>query len=440
MRVSVCGAGVVGGGVLSILQREDHNGYGAAFQITKVLVRDASKPRDFPLPPGAVYTEDWRDCLQDVDVVVELIGGTTLAREIVCAALKKGLRVVTANKALLAKHMDEIEGILAAVPAARLAYEAAVAGGIPIIRALQTSIVSADKVESISGILNGTTNYMLSKMAAEGCSYEAVLKEAQALGFAEADPTADVEGHDARAKISILLRLGLGTQIWQSDIPCQGITRLTSDDFDYARKLKSTIKLLATARIVPVADSASAEGGEKACGADGPSVCVQAFVTPCICPSSGIVGNVNGATNVIEIRSTSLGVSHLLGAGAGRFPTANSVVADMMSLKLGTLPARAFPMPLDRSLVFDKDYSAQFYIRLNVCDQTGIIMTSGAICQKHDISIHAVLQNPIRDPSNVPFVITTETCRSSQIKKFCDDAEKEPWCLERPVVMPLNMA
>ena len=375
MRVSVCGAGVVGGGVLSILQREDHNGYGAAFQITKVLVRDASKPRDFPLPPGAVYTEDWRDCLQDVDVVVELIGGTTLAREIVCAALKKGLRVVTANKALLAKHMDEIEGILAAVPDARLAYEAAVAGGIPIIRALQTSIVSADKVESISGILNGTTNYMLSKMAAEGCSYEAVLKEAQALGFAEADPTADVEGHDARAKISILLRLGQD-QICRA-IFLAGHHRLTSDDFDYARKLKSTIKLLATARIVPVAASASAEGGEKACGADGPSVCVQAFVTPCICPSSGIVGNVNGATNVIEIRSTSLGVSHLLGAGAGRFPTANSVVADMMSLKLGTLPARAFPMPLDRSLVFDKDYSAQFYIRLNVCDQTGIIMTSG---------------------------------------------------------------
>ena len=210
-------------------------------------------------------------------------------------------------------------------------------------------------------------------------------------------------------------------------MPCQGITRLTTDDFDYARTLKSTIKLVATARVVSgAADAASSS-----------SICVQAFVTPSVCRSAGILANVNGATNVVQIQSASLGTSHLLGAGAGRFPTANSVVADMMALKNGTVTARAFPIPCNQSLTFDRDYTARFYVRLNVCDQTGIIMSAGAICQKHNISIHAVLQNPITDPTNVPFVITTESCRRSQVAAFCDDAVKESWCLERPLVMPL---
>jgi homoserine dehydrogenase len=419
--------------VLSILAQRDRPDRPAAFRITTVLVRDAGADaglaRGCTLPAGARYTEDWRECVDPtaVDMVVELIGGTSLAKDIVCTALRRGLHVVTANKALLAAHMGELEEILEAAPRARLCYEAAVGGGIPVIRALQTSVVSSDKVQSLAGILNGTTNYMLSKMAAEACSYGDVLREAQALGFAEADPTADVEGHDARAKISVLARLALGARIPQEDIPCQGITRLTTDDFDYARTLKSTIKLVATARVVAAAAAA----------AGGASASVQAFVTPCVCPSAGIVANVNGATNVVQIQSASLGTSHLLGAGAGRFPTANSVVADMMALKTGTATAKAFPIACDESLTFDRDYTARFYVRLNVCDQTGIIMSAGAICQKHGISIHAVLQNPITDPTNVPFVMTTDACRRSQMRSFCDDAAKEVWCLERPLVMPL---
>ena len=185
MRVALCGAGVVGGGVLSILSKRKE----LPFQVTKVLVRNLDKTRGVPLPPGAKYVTDWRECMEDVDLVVELIGGTTLAKDIVFTALESGIDVVTANKALVASEMCGLEKVLDAESAGSLGYEAAVGGGIPVIRGLQTSVAVADSVSSISGILNGTTNYMLTKMANEGSSYDSVLKEAQDAGFADADPT-----------------------------------------------------------------------------------------------------------------------------------------------------------------------------------------------------------------------------------------------------------
>jgi homoserine dehydrogenase len=156
-----------------------------------------------------------------------------------------------------------------------------------------------------------------------------------------------------------------------------------------------------------------------------------------VCPVAGIVANVNGATNVVQVQSESLGTSHLLGAGAGRFPTANSVVADMLAIRSGAGAAAAFPIPAAEGFVFDADYESRFYVRLNVRDQTGIIMTSGKLCHEHGVSIHAVLQNPIADPANVPFVVTTDVCRRSQVDRFCAAAAQEPWCLSPPLVMPL---
>ena len=413
---------LIGGGVIKILQNPQ---IGSAFQITKVLCRDVNKPRDFELPEHVTYTEDWKEAIKDVDMVVELIGGTTLAKDAVYTALKSGVHVVTANKALVAEHMQEIEDILAETDnKAKLGYEAAVGGGIPIIRSLQTSVVSADQVNEVAGILNGTTNFMLSKMASESASYDDVLKEAQALGFAEAEPSADVEGYDARAKISILARLGLGVRIPALDIPCAGITRLTVDDFDYATTLNSTIKLIATVRRVPSAK-------------DSKQTTVQAFVAPAIVPLSGIIGNVNGATNVVQIGSESLGSSHLLGQGAGRFPTANSVVADMVAIQNQTNAHTAFPVEADTDFIFDEDYESPFYIRLNVKDGTGIISDIGRICAENGISIDSILQNPITDSNNVPFVITTDSCRRSAVKKLCHSTRQQPWCLEDPLVMPL---
>ena len=420
MNVALCGAGVVGGGVLSIISSLPNT----PFIVTKVLVRDIHKERDFLLPTSASYTTDWKECVQDVDLVIELIGGTTLAKDIVFTALRNNIHVVTANKALIAAHMTELEEILA-TSTGSLGYEASTGGGIPIIRSLQTSIISSDKVTSVAGILNGTTNFMLSKMAAEGCSYNDCLKEAQALGFAEADPTADVEGHDARAKICVLARLALGVSIPEAAISCTGISSLTTDDFNYAKTLNSTIKLVGTARKVKLTNFLG-----------NVSETVQAFVTPCICPMNGIIANVNGATNVVQIVSESLGTSHLLGAGAGRFPTANSVVADMQAIN-NNLISTAFPVPLNNEIIQDPDYAARFYIRLNVKDQTGIIMMAGELCHANDVSIHAVLQDPISDSTNVPFVITTEMCRKSQVEKFAKSCSELEWCLGLPLVMPI---
>lgn len=428
MKVAICGAGIVGGGVLSIIsQLQD-----SPFVVTKVLVKSLGKERDFPLPDGASYTTDWKECVVDVDMVIELIGGVTLAKEIVFAALRNNVHVVTANKALIAAHMEELEDLLK-VSSASFGYEASVAGGIPAIRSLQTSIGLSDKVTSVAGILNGTTNYMLSKMDAEGCSYDDVLKEAQALGFAEADPTADVEGHDARAKIAILARLALGCRVQETDIPCTGISSITSDDFNYAKRLRSTIKLVGTARLSSSASKSDANGGAAA---EARRQAVQAYVTPCVCPMDGIIANVNGATNVVQILSESVGASHLLGAGAGRFPTANSVVADMIAISK-SIVSPAFPVPLSLEMVHEADYESKFYIRLNVCDQTGIIMTAGKLCHDNGVSIHAVLQNPIEDTRNVPFVITTESCRRSQVEAFSVQCVDQEWCLSKPLVMPI---
>ena len=413
MKVALCGAGVVGGGVLSIIARLQDS----PFVVHKVLVKSLNKERDFPLPDGASYTTDWKECVVGVDMVIELIGGITLAKEIVFAALRNNVHVVTANKALIAAHMEELEDLLK-VTTACFGYEASVAGGIPAIRCLQTSIVLSDKITSVAGILNGTTNYMLSKMDAVGCSYNDVLKEAQALGFAEADPTADVEGHDARAKIAILARLALGCRVAEANIPCTGISSITSDDFNYAKKLSSTIKLVGTARLTSNGDA------------------VQVFVTPCVCPLNGIIANVNGATNVVQILSESVGASHLLGAGAGRFPTANSVVADMVAIGKNLI-STPFPVPLSGRILHDADYESKFYIRLNVRDQTGIIMTAGKLCHNNGVSIHAVLQHPITDTSNVPFVITTEDCRRGQVEAFAVQCVDQEWCLSKPLIMPI---
>ena len=336
-RVALCGAGVVGSGVLSILSKKKD----LPFQVTKVLVRDLKKARGVSLPHGAEYVTNWRECVEDVDIVVELIGGTTLAKDIVYTALESGIDVVTANKALLASEMSGLEKVLESKSSGSLAYEAAVGGGIPVIRGLQSSVTVADDVSSIAGILNGTTNFMLSKMASEGSSYDDVLKEAQDAGFAEADPTADVEGHDARAKIALLARLAMGYHVLEEEIPCAGISQLTAEDFAYARTLGSTIKLIGTAR--------------KSTKKDDDRMRVETFVTPCICPLDTSIANVNGELNVVEIQSDNLGRTHLIGPGAGSMPTANSVVADLVALEKGSVDA-PFPVPLVPDAIKDSDY------------------------------------------------------------------------------------
>ena len=233
LRIGLFGGGIVGGGVVQLVQNAITKGrfglLGVDINIVKICVRSLDKPRDYTIPKSAVLTTNYNDILNDssINVIIELIGGTTDAKDIVFSAIKAGKHIITANKALIAKHLDEIQVLLAENPTASFNFEASVCGGIPIIHTLQTDFL-ADNIKKIQGIMNGTTNFMLSKMEDEGSDYDIVLKEAQDLGFAEADPTADVEGHDVQAKIALLAKLAFGQAVSFETIPTTGISKLSS--------------------------------------------------------------------------------------------------------------------------------------------------------------------------------------------------------------------
>eukprot|EP00164_Ancoracysta_twista_P008538 GFYU01012384.1.p1 GENE.GFYU01012384.1~~GFYU01012384.1.p1 ORF type:complete len:427 (-),score=160.63 GFYU01012384.1:282-1562(-) len=421
VRVGLLGAGTVGGGVISIFNehKERFSKIGVEVNFTKICVRDLNKKRDFEFPAGAKVVTDPAEVYTDpeVDLVVEVMGGVTVAKDAVFGAIAAGKNVVTANKALVAKHLNEINELLAKHPNVKFGLEAAVCGGIPIIRALQTSFLG-DAVSQISGIMNGTTNFMLSKMEKEGVSYDAVLKEAQDLGYAEADPTADVGGFDARAKLAILTKLSFGISVNEDDIPCIGIQNVSKDDFEYAALLNSTIKLLGVSRRL---DDKS----------------ITTFVSPCVVSGSDNLAKIDGATNAIEVLSSNLASSFFVGQGAGRFPTANSIVNDMLGVMMSTL-SPAFPLVPTASSPSQVagDYEAAFYIRFCIKDCLGIIRKVGEACESAGVSINSILQTTIRDPNNVPFVLKTETCKLSQITTVCANISKQDFCHGDPFYMP----
>lgn len=241
IKLGLVGGGTVGGGIVEILSRKHEfvsSALGVDVQVSKIVVGNPDKPRDFEVPSGCEITTDVKSVLEDpeIDVVVEVMGGVTLAKDVVVGAIKAGKHIVTANKALIAQDLPELESLLASVNAGREApvqfgYEAAVCGGIPIIHSLQTDFLGDDVVQ-LSGIINGCTNFMLSNMASGGGSYADVLSEASALGYAEADPTLDVGGFDARSKLRIMIKLAFGLNVEEDEIPCRGITEITSSDFE----------------------------------------------------------------------------------------------------------------------------------------------------------------------------------------------------------------
>ena len=304
INVVLCGGGVVGGGVCEIINNKNSEllKHGIVFNITKILVKSLNKPRDFMIPTNAIITNNFQDIMEDqkVDMIVEVIGGETIAKDIMHFALSKGKPFITANKALLAKHLDEIININ--TNNTFIGFESAVGGGIPIIKSLQRDIIHIDDVNQISGILNGTTNFILSKMAINGWSYDCALSNAQNLGYAEADPTADVEGYDAMYKICILCKLGLGHIMNIDNIPRFGITRINSVDFEYAKILNCVIKLIGTCKL---------EDNK-----------IQCIVSPMLVNTSNTIASINNATNIVEVKSKYLTNTYYVGQGAGRYPTA----------------------------------------------------------------------------------------------------------------------
>jgi homoserine dehydrogenase len=442
--IGIVGGGTVGGGIVELLHRQStylaSTTGGTTFKVAKLCVRNATQPRDFDLPVGAVLTESLDDVLLDdsIDMVVEVMGGTTVAKDVVFRALSAGKDVVTANKALIAKYLPEIEALLVQVNAERqkqnskninnsnnsgkvlrpvqFRYEAAVCGGIPVIRSMQSDF-AGDTITRLRGIINGCTNFMLTAMDKGGKSYEEALDEASALGYAEADPTLDVGGFDARSKLRILMRLGFGVEVKEEEISCRGITDLTKLDFEYAKMMGGTIKLIGVAQTVTKNK-------------------IAAFVSPCYVSNEDSLASVNGATNAIDITSSNLVSSTYIGQGAGRYPTANSCINDIVALAKGDETPLPFN-PLAKDKIFVNSYDSVFYIRLRYRDALGITRQCGEICEKHGVSIHSILQNPITRRDDAAFVLITEKVPLNAVKNVCADLEGLDWCRGPTFYMPV---
>jgi homoserine dehydrogenase len=326
----------------------------------------------------------------DVDVVVELIGGCGVARQLVLEAIRQGKHVVTANKALLAVHGTEIFAA-ARERGVTVAFEAAVAGGIPIIKALREGL-TANRIEWVAGIINGTTNFILSEMRAKGLDFGVVLQEAQRLGYAEADPTFDIEGVDAAHKATILSAIAFGVPVQFDKAHVEGITALQAADIRYAEQLGYRIKLLGIARRRTRA-AASSEGVEG----------IELRVHPTLIPSTRLIANVEGAMNAVVVKADAVGTTLYYGKGAGSEPTASAVIADLVDIaRLQTadpghrVPSLAFqPGSLvDTPILPIGEVVTAYYLRLVVADKAGVLARITGILAGHDISIDAVLQRP----------------------------------------------
>lgn len=420
-RIGMLGAGTVGGGVYEILVKRAGGG-GSNMLISKICVRSLEKTRDFEIDATkTTVTTNANDLLSDdIDCLVEVAGGSSgIVKETVLAALKMGKTVVTANKALLAESMGEIQSILMNQPTARIGYEAAVCGGIPIVHTLATCY-TGDAIHTIWGICNGTTNFMLSAMARDvSVSYAAILRQAQKLGYAEADPTADVEGHDVRAKIALLAQLAFGGPPPTSlvdDIPCQGISQLSSLDFAMAAQRQATIKLIGVASRPPRPDDQAAAAATKNT--------YSVYVTPMMVSLHHTLARIEGSVNCVTVTSSNMpGGCSFAGPGAGRFPTAHSIVADLDRAATGTLPPTALQVT-DPSLTITSDYTADagWYLRLGGTaadddSNTTALATLAASAELHKVplaSVHVHDGGPI-------IIVTTGPCSHSTIQAFGAD-------------------
>ena len=379
IKAALLGAGTVGGGVYKLVERraaEMQAKVGADLKITKVMVKNLQKKREGI--PSEVLTDDWESIIHDpeISIVIELMGGVEPARTYILQALEAGKNVVTANKDLLAEHGQEL------MEAAErnhcdICFEAAVGGGIPIIRPLKECL-TGNEITEVMGIVNGTTNYILTKMTQEGWNFDDALKEAQRLGFAEADPTADVEGLDAGRKMAILASIAFHSRVTFKDVDVKGITRITAKDIQYAKEFGYTLKLLGVARN---------EEGKMEVG-----------VSPMMIPSTHPLANVNDSFNAVFVHGDAVDDAMFQGRGAGEFPTASAVVGDLISVardmqydccgRIGCSCYKNLPMkPAGEA-------RHKYFLRLIVEDRTGILAGVAGVLGNNGVSINQVIQKP----------------------------------------------
>ncbi|MGE0467855.1 MAG: homoserine dehydrogenase [Nitrospira sp.] len=419
--VGIVGFGTVGTGVATILL---HNAaligrrVGVPIELIRVADLDITRDRGLRLNPG-VLTTDAGAVLADpnIDVVIELIGGYERAKRIIMDAIAAGKHVVTANKALLALHGEEIFDA-ATRKGVEVGFEASVGGGIPVIRAL-TEGLAGNTIESIYGIINGTSNYILSRMTQEGHSFQEVLQDAQQAGYAEADPTFDIAGIDSAHKLAILVNLAYGTPVNFKDIYTEGITSITPTDITYAKQFGCTIKLLGIAKLVD---------GE-----------IEARVHPTMLPSTSPIAQVEGVYNAIQLVGDAVGDIVLYGRGAGSLPTGSAVVSDLIAIGrnilkgiVGRVPVASFQQDQRRPIRLRsmEEISSLYYLRFTVVDRPGVLAQIAGELGRCGISISSMVQQGRREGQTVPVVIKTHTAKERDVQTALREINHKPFVSE----------
>ncbi len=399
INIGLLGIGTVGGGTYTVLKRNQEEiarRAGREIKVAMIADRDLDRARSFA-DHDVIVTDNAHEVTThpDIDIVVELIGGQTIAKDLILEALAHGKHVVTANKALLANHGTEIFAA-ARAKGVIIAFEAAVAGGIPIIKALREGL-TANRITWIAGIINGTSNFILSEMREKGLSFEQVLAEAQKLGYAETDPTYDIEGIDAAHKITLMSAIAFGIPVQFSKVYTEGITKLTGEDIRYAEQLGYRIKLLGITKRV-----------EKG---------IELRVHPALIPVRRLIANVEGVMNAIVVKGDAVGATLYYGAGAGAEPTASSVIADLVDVtRLHTADPkyRVPPLSFQPDLLSDtpvipmEDVETSYYLRMQVIDKPGVMAEITRIVAENNISISALIQKePSSDSDRVSIIMLT---------------------------------
>jgi homoserine dehydrogenase len=439
--IGLVGFGTIGTGVVKVLRRNaDVIAQRLGFPLRLVRIADLDTTRDRGVDlAGIRFDADAEGLIRDpeVEIVIELIGGTGAARRITLAAIEQGKHVVTANKALLALHGKEIFAA-AAARGVDVAFEASVGGGIPILRSLREGL-AANRIQSLHGIVNGTTNFVLTEMEKSGASFDAVLKHAQELGYAEADPSTDVDGHDAAHKLALLIAMAFGAQLSVKEIPTEGIRGITPLDFEAAAEFGYRIKMLAIGRERPIhldgrerpiqqveREQAPAKGWRR----------IEARVHPTLIPEGSLLAKVDGAMNAIAVHGDAVGRVVFYGAGAGELPTASAVVGDLMEIAreirrghsgrvapLAFLPDHLEPLPVMPL----GELVGRCYLVFQAADRPGVLGHIASALGEHGISIESVLQKKTASASGaVPVLVFTHPAREDAVRRALATIDRLP--------------
>lgn len=406
IRIGLVGTGTVGGGCIDIILKHKQaflRHYGIDIELARVCSLDSAEAEAHGV--GHLFTDNFRDIIDDpeIDLVIELIGGTTFARTVVIDALNAGKSVVTANKALMATYGKEVMET-AERNNREIAFEASVGGGIPIIGPLKHSLI-ANEITSVMGIVNGTTNYMLTRMDEDGIGYDEVLKEAQAKGFAEANPSADVDGFDAAAKIAILASIAFNSRVTMDDVYTRGITNISPIDLEAAADMGYVVKLLAIAHRT-----------DKG---------IDVRVHPTMIPVDHQLAKVNGVYNAIYVTGDFVGETMFFGEGAGAGAAASAVMGDVLEvarhMSQGIAPIVGCTCTDELPILPVEELSMKYYIRFTVSDRPGVLAAMAGVFAKHGVSVHSVVQRGRKSGGTVEIVYVTHTAQERAIRDVIDE-------------------